>query len=216
MAIETLFNLTDPRRFFLEPTLPKHRQYEALRAFFVEGHPSHEVARAFGYSPGAFRVLCYSFSHNPQPSFFLSTRPGPRTQPKKSAARDRVIALRKQNHSIYEISDALKAQKLPLSPTAVREVLKAEGFAALPRRRDEERPQRPQPTVEAVADVRAFSLAPRRFLTECGGLFLFLPEWARLPVDQLAEAARLPGSKMIPPAHALRACLSLKLWSLEH
>src|SRR5208282_5526653 len=57
--------------------------------------------------------------------------------------------------------------------------------------------------------------APRQFFTTCGGLFLFLPHLARLPVETLAQAARLPGSRMIPPAHALRACLSLKLWSLE-
>jgi hypothetical protein len=215
VVIKKPFNLTNPQTFFLQPALPRHRQYEALRAYFVEGRPSQEVARAFGYSPGAFRVLCYEFCHNPQPAFFLATRPGPRTQPKKSAARPLIIALRKQNHSVYEISEALKAQKLPLSPTAVGEVLKAEGFAALPRRLDEERPPRPRPTVEAVADVRALSLAPHRFLTKCGGLFLFLPELARLPIEALAQAARLPGSRMIPPAHALRACLSLKLWSLE-
>jgi hypothetical protein len=134
MTIETPFNITYPRHFFLEPALPKHRQYEALRAYFAEGRPSQEVARAFGYSPGAFRVLCHGFCHNPQPAFFLTTRPGPRTQPKKSAARPLIIALRKQNHSVYEISESLKAQKLPLSPTAVREVLKTEGFAPLPRR----------------------------------------------------------------------------------
>jgi hypothetical protein len=215
VVIKKPFNLTNPQTFFLQPALPRHRQYEALRAYFVEGRSSQEVARAFGYSPGAFRVLCYEFCHNPQPAFFLATRPGPRTQPKKSAARPLIIALRKQNHSVYEISEALKAQKLPLSPTAVGEVLKAEGFAALPRRLDEERPPRPRPTVEAVADVRALSLAPHRFLTKCGGLFLFLPELARLPIEALAQAARLPGSRMIPPAHALRACLSLKLWSLE-
>jgi len=215
VVIKKPFNLTNPQTFFLQPALPRHRQYEALRAYFVEGRSSQEVARAFGYSPGAFRVLCYDFCHNPQPAFFLATRPGPRTQPKKSAARPLIIALRKQNHSVYEISEALKAQKLPLSPTAVGEVLKAEGFAALPRRLDEERPPRPRPTVEAVADVRALSLAPHRFLTKCGGLFLFLPELARLPIEALAQAARLPGSRMIPPAHALRACLSLKLWSLE-
>ena len=216
MVIRKPFVLTDPQAFFLEPALPKHRQYEALRAYFVDGRPSQEAARAFGYSPVAFRVLCYNFCHNPRPAFFLSTRPGPRTQPKKTAARSIIIALRKQNHSVYEISDRLKEQKHPLSPTAVREVLKAEGFARLPRRLDEERPLVPRPTVEPVADVRTFSLAPRRFLTKCGGLFLFLPELARRPVEALAEAARLPGSQMVPAAHALRACLSLKLWSVEH
>ena len=140
MVIKRSFNLTDPSGFFRQPALPKQRQYEALRAYFVEGRPSQEVARAFGYSPGAFHVLCHSFCHDPQPAFSLATRPGPRAQPKKSAARSLILALRKQNHSVYEISESLKAQKLLLSPTAVGEVLKAEGFARLPRRRDEERP----------------------------------------------------------------------------
>lgn len=207
--------LTDPRRFFLEPKPPKQRQYEALRAFYVEGRPSHEVARAFGYSTGAFRVLCHAFIRDPDPVFFATSRRGPRLQPKKSAARELIISLRKQNHSVYEISQTLKDQKLPLSPTGVREVLKTEGFAPLPRRLDEERPQQPRASIEDVADVQAFSLAPRRFFTRCGGLFLFLPDLVGLHPEQLAEAARLPGSKMIPCAHALRACLALKLCSIE-
>src|SRR3989304_3660531 len=52
---------TPESRFFLAPENPLHRQYEALRAFFVEGLPSGDVAGHFGYSPGAFRVLCHRF-----------------------------------------------------------------------------------------------------------------------------------------------------------
>ena len=208
-------SLTQCRRFFLDAQTPRQRAYEVLRAYFVEGRPSHEVARAFGYSPGAFRVMCHQFRRERTPVFFVTPSRGPRTQPKKSAARATIIALRKQNYSVYDISEALKARQLPLSPTAVREVLKDEGFAPLPRRRDEERPARPRATVEPVADVRAFTLAPRRFPTRCGGLFLFVPELIRLHLSELAQAARLPGSKMIPAPHALRAALALKLWSIE-
>jgi hypothetical protein len=190
--------------------------YEALRAYFVERRPSHEVARDFGYSPGSFRVLCHQFRRDPDPHFFVSPSCGPREQPKKSKAHDLAVALRKQNHSVYEISQALKERAMALSPTAVREVLRAEGFAPLPRRLDEERPGLPGPTVEPVADVRNFSLPTgTQFLTRCGGLFLFLPDLVRLQLDKLASAARLPGSVMIPPAHALRAALALKLWSIE-
>ena len=190
--------------------------YEALRAYFLEGHPSQEAARAFGYSPGAFRVLCHQFRRDPRPQFFVCAARGPRTQPKKSHAREVVLTLRKQNHSVYEISEALKDRGMPLSPTAVREVLHAEGFAPLPRRLDEERPARLGPTVEPVADARAFALVPgSQFVTRCGGLFLFLPELVRLQVEGLANAARLPGSQMIPAGHALRAALALKLWSVE-
>jgi len=203
------------RRFFLEPRLPKHRQYEALRAYLVEGRPAPEVARCFGYSLNSFHVLCHHFRRQTKPAFFLSPRHGPQTQPKKSAARDLIVQLRKQNHSVYEISQALKERRCPLSPTGVREVLKAEGFAALPRRLDEERPQQPHPTVEPVADVRQFALAERTFTTRCGGLFLFVADLVRLRTDKLAQAAGLPGSKMIPAEQALRCCLALKLWSIE-
>ena len=172
------------------------------------------MARNFGYSPGAFRVLCHQFRRDPNRQFFLSSRTGPRSQPKKSAARDLIVSLRKQNLSVYDISQMLKEKKLPLSPTAVGEVLKAEGFAPLPRRRDEERPQLPGPTAEPVADVRSVSFAPRRFFTQCGGLFLFLPDLVRLHSEGWASTASLPGSKMIPSSEALRSCLSLKLWSL--
>jgi hypothetical protein len=208
-------DLSDIRRFFLEPQTPRQRQYEALRAYFVDGRPSQEVARGFGYAVSAFHVLCHHFRRETDPTFFVTPRRGPQSQPKKSAARDLIVALRKANHSVYEISEYLKEQQRPLSPTAVREVLKAEGFAALPRRLDDERPGRPRPTVEPVADVRAFSLAPRRFTTACGGLFLFVPDLVRLNLDGAAQEARLPGSRMIPAGHALRASLALKLWSIE-
>jgi hypothetical protein len=203
------------RRFFLEPRLPKHRQYEALRAYLVEGRPAKEVARAFGYSLNSFHVLCHHFRRETHPTFFLSPQHGPQSQPKKSAARDLIIQLRKQNYSVYEISQTLKDRQCPLSPTGVREVLKAEGFAPLPRRLDEERPRQPRPTVEPVADVRMFSLVPHTFTTRCGGLFLFISDLVRLQAEKLPQAAGLPGSKMIPAEHALRCCLALKLWSIE-
>ena len=215
MPIELPKDLTACRRFFLEPQHSRHRLYEALRAYFVEDRPSHQAARDFGYTPGSFRVFCHQFRRDPEPAFFATPHHGPRTQPKKSAARDVIVELRKQNYSVYDISQTLKERRLPLSPTAVREVLKAEGFAPLPRRLDDERPQAPRPTREAVADVRALSLSPRTFSTRCGGLFLFLPDLVKLKVGAIADAAHLPGSDMIPAGHALRASLALKLWSLE-
>jgi hypothetical protein len=208
-------DLSALRHFFLQPASVKQRQYEALRAYFVEGRPAPEVASSFGYKTGAFHVLCHHFRRDPAPAFFVCPRHGPQSQPKKAAARDLVVRLRKQNHSVYEISHQLKEQGHPLSPTAVREVLKVEGFAPLPRRADDERPDYPRATAEAIADVRQFQLTPRRFTTACGGLFLFVPDLIRLNLDPLTQQASLPGSKLIPAAHALRACLALKLWSIE-
>jgi hypothetical protein len=215
VPISAPYRLTDCRRFFAEPATARQRQYEALRAFYVERLPSAEVARRFGYSAGAFRVLCHTFRQGDLPDFFAATRPGRREQPKKNRAHDQIVALRKRNYSVYEISQALKEQGTPLSATAVREVLAAEGFAPLPRRLDEERPIRIGPNAQAVANVGDFVLSPREFTTRTGGLFLFIPDLVRLGGDTLAEAAKLPGSRMIPAAHALRASLALKLWAIE-
>jgi transposase len=216
VPISAPYSLTKCRRFFAQPASARQRQYEALRAFYVEGLRSAEVARRFGYSPGAFRVLCHAFRHGDLPEFFATAHPGPREQPKKSRAHEQIVALRKRDYSVYEISRALKEQGTPLSATAVREVLAEEGFAPLPRRLDEERPFRVGPTAEAVANVQDFILTNREFTTRMGGLFLFVPDLVRLDGnDALARAAKLPGSRMIPAAHALRASLALKLWSIE-
>jgi transposase len=215
VPISAPYAITDPRRFFAEPATPRQRQYEALRAFYLDGLASAQAAARFGYSPGAFRVLCHAFRRGDLPEFFATTRPGPRDQPKKNAAQQQIIALRKRNYSVYDISRALKQQGTPLSPTAVREVLAGQGFAPLPRRLDEERPVLVGPSAEAVADVRSFTLAPREFTTRMGGLFLFIPDLVRLELEALATGAKLPGSRMIPSAHALRASLALKLWAIE-
>jgi len=134
---------------------------------------------------------------------------------KKSHTHEQIVALRKRNYSVYEISQVLSEQGTPLSVTAVREVLAEEGFAPLPRRLDEERTHRIGPTTEPVADVRSFALNRREFTTRVGGLFLFVADLVRLDCETMARRTELPGSRMIPSGHALRAALALKLWAIE-
>ena len=100
-------SLTALAKRFLEPANAIHRQYEALRAYFVEGLSSQEAAARFGYTPGSFRILCHQFRHNPTPAFFLSSRKGPRPTPARNQIRDAVVELRKQNLSIYDVSQVL-------------------------------------------------------------------------------------------------------------
>src|SRR5208282_1947176 len=204
--------LTDLSQVFLEPTNATHRQYEALRAFFVEGTSSAEVARSFGYTPGSFRVLVHQFRQNPRRDFFLTPAKGPHSAPKTDPLRDRIIALRKQNLSIYDISHNLAHQGRPLSPVAVAQILKEEGFARLPRRADEQRPPGSRPITADVADVRQLDLSPRSLRTKFGGLFLFLPMLASIPLDRILKKSGFPGSEMIPPGSAMRSLLALKLF----
>lgn len=205
-------SLTDLTRPFLQPQNSTHRQYEALRAYFVEGLPSAEAARRGGYTAGSFRVLVHQFRQDLNRPFFLPPAKGPKTAPKTERLREKVVALRKQNLSIYDISQALTREVEPLSPVAVSLILKEEGFARLPRRQDEERPPATHPDAAAVANVAALDLSPRKFRTRFGGLFLFLPTLVPAQLDRILSQAGFPGSQMVPAAHAMRSLLGLKLF----
>ena len=71
MFIDKPNKLTNMAKVFLEPTNATHRQYEALRAYFVDKLPSKEVAKRFGYTDGSFRVLAHQFRQNPKRELFL-------------------------------------------------------------------------------------------------------------------------------------------------
>ena len=203
--------LTDLARFFLEPSNAAHRQYEALRAYFVDHLPSAEAASRFDYSPGSFRVLCHEFRKNPRRPFFLPTSKGPQAVPQRDELHETIVALRKQNSSIYDISRALTESGHTLSPPAIATILKQAGFARLPRRKDDERPPGVRPVIADVANVRQLDLSPREFRTKFGGLFLFLPYLAVLPLERIFNEAGLPGSEMIPAGQAIQSLLALKL-----
>lgn len=205
--------LTNMTRYFLEPQNTTHRQYEALRAYFVEDLSSVEVARRFGYSPGSFRVLAHQFRQHPDRPFFLPPQKGPQASPKADRLRDKVVSLRKQNLSIYDISRVLEESGQKVSAVAISLILKKEGFARLPRRKDEERlPGVVRPEVAEVSDVNRLDLSVRQFRTQFGGLYLFVPYLAQIPLERLLEEAGFPGTKMIPAEQAVLSLLGLKLF----
>jgi hypothetical protein len=219
MTIRTRKSLTERQatRFFLGPETPAQRQYEALRAYFVEGLPSTQVAQRFGYTPGAFRVLCHQFRHDPatRAAFFPPRPPGPRAAPQRDRVRDLVVALRKKNLSVYDIQRELASAGHTVSVHSLTLLLQEQGFARLPRRLDDERPATVHPSPAASADIRCLSLAPRAFRTRLAGLFFFLPLLRSFDLDAIAREASLPGSVMIPAAAVLRTLLALKLLGTE-
>lgn len=204
--------LTDLSQAFLEPANATHRQYEALRAYFVEGLPVKEVARRFGYTEGSFRVLAHEFRQNPERRFFLPSAKGPQVSPKSDPIREKIIQARKQNASVYDIRWSLEQEGHSLSAVAISNILKEEGFARLPKRPKEERQDRPRPEQAPVADVRKLDLSPQRFRTRFGGLFLFLPYLSRLPWEEIFDPSNFPGTEMIPAACAVRSLFGLKLY----
>jgi hypothetical protein len=69
---------TGCRGFFLEPVATYHRQYEALRAFFIEGRRLHDIAQQFGDQETSLRSMVCRFRaqvHAGEVPPFLGNRP---------------------------------------------------------------------------------------------------------------------------------------------
>ncbi len=75
------------QRFFLDAnSTTYHRQYEALRAVFVESLPQNEAAAKYGFTHGSLRQLVHEFrtairSNSPPPFFKSPKSAGHRTSP---------------------------------------------------------------------------------------------------------------------------------------
>jgi hypothetical protein len=107
----------------------------------------------------------------------------------------------------------LNAEDIPRTPAAIAIILAQEGFARLPRRHNDERPPNTGPVAAPIADSRMLNVSEEReFRTQFGGLFLFLPYLAAIPLDDILARAKFPGSQMISAGHAVRSLLGLKLF----
>ena len=151
-------------QFFFDPVLPVAKQYEGLRAYFVEECSARKIALRLGYTLSSFQTLVRDFKVNlkegRKPEFFISHRPGPKTTPKKDIVRMEAITLRKRNYSIYDIQALLEAKGHIISHTAISEILREEGFARLPKRSKAEVRQVSisRPNIPEVTDVRQLKL----------------------------------------------------------
>jgi len=211
-------SITACRRRFIEPRNATHRQYEALRAYFVDGLSSADAAAKFGYTAGTFRVMCHKFRRSPDRHFFVpeGSRGGAvehddERRDKKGRVRKLIVSMRKQNMSVYDIATALQRSGHKLSPVSVWHALKKEGFGPLPRRKDEERPPSTRPEPAPIADARQFRVTSNEFQTSFGGIFLFVPWLVDARFDGIVKRLGFPGTKMVPAPCAMRSLLALKL-----
>ena len=199
--------------FFARPTGPNHRRYEALRAYLWEGASAEDAAARAGYSPATLRSVVRDFRAG-KTGFFINPRPGPTRAPAKSAARPRIIELRRAGHSATEIAEALAATSTPLNRTGVAEVLAEAGFARLPVRPPAERgaPYRDHPRRAGPLDFAALASSAE---SKVAGLLLAVPELVALDLPGLVKGAGYPGTSVIPATNYVLSLLALKLVGLR-
>jgi transposase len=208
---------SDGAEWFTAPAQVNHRRYEALRAYFTEGLSYAEAGARFGYTRWAMIDLVRQWRAGKLELFAPPRRPGPPpgAAPAKDRARGRVIELRRQGLSTYEISARLAAEGRPLNRTSVGEILAGEGFGRLvrgPQPAESTSPATPgRDTRLPRASVIDFTAWPPHLDTTRAGLLLVLPDLVSLDLPALARAAGYPGTRVIPAISWLLSLLALKL-----
>ena len=203
------------RDYFTRPSQPNQRRYEALRAYFTEDLTVAEAGTRVGYTRASMASLIRDFRAGRLELFAPPGKPGPKTAPAKDRARARVVELRREGLSAYEISARLRAEGTPLNRTGVGQILAEEGFGRLLRDPAPEASTSPatagRDTRLPRASVIDFAAFPARAETSLAGLLLTLPDLVSLDLPALAGAAGYPGTSVIPAVSWLLSLLALKL-----
>src|SRR5580704_5512325 len=191
------------------------RRYEALRAYLYEGTSLAQAAGRAGYTRAALASLVRDLRAGKLTVFAPPGVPGRKSAPKKDAARARVIELRREGLSVYEISTRLTGEGTPLGRTVISDILREEGFGRLLRGPAPEASTSPgtsgRDTRLPAAAVTDFAALPARAPTTMAGLLLTIPDLVALDLPALAAAAGYPGTRVIPAASWLLSLLALKL-----
>src|ERR1035438_869223 len=189
------------------------RRYEALRAYLFEGASLQQAADATGYTRDALASLVRDLRAGRLTVFAPPGVPGPRSAPRKDAARARAIELRRDGLPVYEIATRLTSEGTPLGRTAVSDILREEGFGRLLRGPAPEASTSP---ATSGRDTRLPAAAPTDLAalpahTPMACLLLTIPDLVPLDLPALATAAGYPGTTAIPATAYLLALLALKL-----
>jgi len=205
----------DLKLFFEMPGCVAHKQYEALRMYYLEGAPASEVAEHFGYTYRAFTSLVTSFHRkitiNPGDSiFFVENSPGRKISPETNRAQAVIIQMRKKYYSVPEIKVVLDGLGYSLSEKNIYNILAGEGFSRLPRRSKLAKQQLDRIQVEAEKSV-PLSFISETFKSSNAGILMFLAFIRHYGIDTVIARSGYPETSVIDRTSSILCFLALKL-----
>jgi hypothetical protein len=202
----------NPVKFFSQPKTPGQKQYEALRAFYIDHVPGPEVIRRFGYTGASFNSLKQKFKSGGL-TFFVTAPRGPKGPRIDSETYDKIIGYRKQGISTYQIAEILETLGSPTSISAIAKILQDAGFPKLPRRTQLKIGLTKDNTIVPQYSSTLKDSQLENWEGECavGGIFLLAPIIEHFGLPKLVEKAKLPSSGRISALNYIFSMLALKL-----
>lgn len=219
----SIYTMT-PYDYFNKFSTPAQRRYEALKSFYFDGLGANDTASKFGFTPGYFKKVRLEFSQQLRTGadpFFSFTKTGPKKRSTSDELAEKMIALRKKNHSILDIKAILEAEGNKISVNTVDNILKTEGFAPLPKRTRSERINAALPSILRAPQSESFELIDEDFITDyAAGPLVFLPLLENLGIIEAIKKAGFPETSSLDSIQSILSFLALKLmgglrWSYD-
>jgi len=206
----------DAIKYFKYPITAGQRQYEALRAYYLDRIPGKEIARRYRYTYAAFNSLKQKFKAG-QLRFFMTPSKGPKGPRLSPELRDKIVEYRRRNLSAYQIAEVLETQGEITSVSSISRILEKEGFSKLPRRTQLKIGLTKDNTLtpEYSKPLEIDSIDGLEVDCAVGGIFLFAPLLEQFKFPTTIKKAKLPGSPKIPAFHYILSVLALKLVGKE-
>jgi len=206
----------DPHDFFLRPASPLQRKYDALREYYLDRLSQKEAAEKHGYTLSSFQSIVRDFKGQ-RLVFFPPARMGPKGRHTPATIQEKIIDLRKKNHSLYEIQSIIERDGFHCSTGTINNILRADGFAKLPRRTLAEKGVTGRMTlVPPVSVALDFDeLAEHAFECQVGGIFYFVPYIIETGLHDLLQNAPFPESSRLSRTNSIFSILALKLMGHE-
>lgn len=208
----------EPTIFFAKPQNAVQKQYEALRAFYVEKCPGEEVAKRFGYTLSSFYSLARDFKKNlsqgkPAQFFFTPKTTGRKPKTETNKINQLIVALRKKYLSVPDIKAIVDAQgQHTVSERHVYNVVKNEGFARLPRRNNSIREKAGAEFKIDAPKSSMLDFVPETFSGQNSlGILCLLPYIQRYGIDRLILQSDYPETSAIDKLSSILCFLALKL-----
>ena len=214
-------------QFFANPTQPVHRQYLALRSFYLEMKTAEDVAAQFGFSVHAVYSMAKKFKarmqggdQNGAALFFKEPKRGRPKVEREPDLVEIIVSYRKKQLSVPDIKIILNSRGYDVTEGLIYRVCDDNGFARLPKRSAEQRQELMERSGYAdilpapVSATLAFE-GEESFSSKGAGVLCFLPFIKDYGIDEAIEGSSYPQTKQIGKLNAILAFLALKLSNVQ-
>jgi len=207
--------------YFKNPSSPMHKQYLALRRFFVDGYTADQVAAESGYAVGTIYAMVRDFKadlrNEKDDPFFKAKKIGRKPIDQKGEIETLIVGFRKKYLSVPDIKIALDSMGINVSEGYIYETIHNAGFAKLPRRDKE---LKHAMVSISSANMKApvahrLEFKPETFSSQLAGLLCLLPFIVNHGIDKAIEESSYPQTKELSRISSILSFVALKSSSVK-